>query len=283
MLKKLFTLIIISLFVISCNKQYEAAIKSTDKVFILETANELYENGKWAQAIDLYSKIASAFSGTEDATNILYNSAQANFNDKNFRLAAHQFKNFYITHPTDPRAEEAAFKSAYSFYTDSPKYNLDQTSTYNAIAELQGFINAFPESSLVPEANNYINELRHKLEKKYFEIAKIYYKTLKYKAASIAFDNYLDEYPDTPYREEAMMYSLLSKFELAVNFSRFELKELRIQEAMTQHRLFMRAYPNTKYKDEADKILQKLEEDLAKHKAHAEKIAENKKNTEPNI
>ena len=276
MFKKLGATLLVLLFFISCNKRYEAAMKSSDKELILQTANELYEQGKWAYAIELYGKVASAYSGTEQAADIAYNTADANYNDENYRLAAHQFKTFYITNPTDPRAEEAAFRSAYTFYLDSPDYNLDQTSTYNAIDELQAFINAYPESPKVEQANNYINELRQKLEKKYFEIAKIYYKTLKYKAAGIAFDNLLDDYPDTKYREEAMMYSLRSKYELAVNYSRFETKELRLQNAITQHRIFTKNYPDSKFKPEADKILQEVENDLAKHKTLAAKMEEQK-------
>lgn len=277
MFRKLGVLIVILMLAVSCNKRYEAAMKSTDKDLILKTANELFAEGKYAFAIELYSKVASSFSGTEEAANILYNSAEANFQDKNYRLAAHQFKNFYVTNPTDPRAEDAAYKSAYSYYTDSPKYNLDQTSTYSAMSELQSFINMFPNSPKVAEANDYIDELRQKLERKAFEIAKIYHKTLKFKAAAIAFDNMLDEYPDTKYREEAMMYSLRSKQELALNYSRFETEELRMQNTITQHKLLMKAFPETKYKDEADKILKKTEEALVKHKETAAKIEENKK------
>lgn len=282
MFKKIGVLIVILMLAVSCNKRYEAAMKSTDKDLILKTANEFFEEGKYAFAIELYSKVASSFSGTEEAANILYNSAEANFQDKNYRLAAHQFKNFYVTNPTDPRAEDAAFKSAYAYYTDSPKYNLDQTSTYSAMSELQSFINMFPESPKVDQANGYINELRQKLERKAFEIAKIYHKTMKYKAAAIAFDNMLDDYPDTQYREEAMMYSLRSKYELAVNYSRFETEELRLQNTITQHKLLFKAFPNTKYKDEADKILRKTEESLAKHKEIAAKIEENKKSAKDN-
>lgn len=277
MFKKLGVLIIVLMLVVSCNRRYEAAVKSTDKDLILKTANEFFAEGKWAYAVELYSKVASSFSGTEEAANILYNSAEANFQDKNYRLAAHQFKNFYVTNPADPRAEDAAYKSAYAYYTDSPKYNLDQTSTHSAMNELQSFINMFPESPKVEQANGYINELRQKLERKAFEIAKIYHKTLKFKAAAIAFDNMLDDYPDTKYREEAMMYSLRSKYELAVNYSRFETEELRLQNTITQHKLLMKAFPGTKFKDEADKLLKKTEETLTKHKELAAKIEENKK------
>lgn len=277
MFKKFGVLLIVLTLAVSCNKRFERAIKSSDKDYILQVANEFYEEGKWSNAIELFQKVSAAFSGTEFAADIAYKQADANFQDKNYRLAAHQFKTFYITNPADPRAEEAAFRSAYAFYTDSPVYNLDQSSTYNAIDELQSFINAYPESAKVEEANGYINELREKLEKKAFEIAKIYYKTLKYKAAGIAFDNMLNDFPDTKFREEAMVYSLRSKYELAVNYSRFDRKELRLQEAMTQYRLFTKAFPNSKFTDEAQKINQKILDDMAKHREVATKLEEDKK------
>lgn len=279
MIKKAVLIVFAALLFTACNKRMESAMKSSDKDYILQIANEFYDEGKWSNAVDLYSKIATAFSGTEQGADIAYKQADANYNDRNYRLAAHQFKTFYLTNPSDPRAEEAAFRSAYSFYTDSPAYNLDQRSTYSAINELQAFINAYPNSDKVAEANGYINELHQKLEKKAFEIAKIYYKTMKYKAAGLAFDNMLDEYPDTGLREEAMIYSLRSKYELAVNYSRFEDKELRLQNAFTQHRMFTKAYPDSKFSDEANKIYKKLEADLNKHNEAKQKIEEREHKT----
>ena len=262
MFKKLSLVVLIGASVMSCNKTYNKAMKSTDKDEIFTLATQLYEDGKYDLANELYEKISTSFVGTEKAADIAYNMAQANFNEKNFRLAGHQFKSFAGAYPMDARAEESLFKSAFSYYKDSPKYDLDQTSTYTAISELQGFINAYPESTQVSEANNYITELRQKLELKSFEISKVYYKTMKYKAAAVSFDNMIDEYPDSKFREEAMMYSLRSKAELALNFSRLESKELRLQEARTQYLLLKRYYPETKFKSEADKLMEKIDKDI---------------------
>lgn len=271
MLKKIGLLILTASLFVACNKRMESAMKSSDKDYILQVANEFYDEGKWLNALELYSRVAVSFAGTEEGVDIAYKQAMANFKDRNYRLAGHQFKTFYISNPTDPRAEEAAYQSAYSFYVDSPEYNLDQSSTYNAINELQAFINLFPTSSYVPQANAYIDELRQKLEKKAFEIAKIYYKTLKFRAAGIAFDNMLDDFPDTEFREEAMMYSLRSKYELATNYSRFEAKELRLQNALTQYRLFAKSYPDSKFMAEAVKIQERINNELTKHKELAAK------------
>ncbi len=292
MFKKLGLVVLIGASVMSCNKTYNKAMKSTDKDEIFTLATQLYEDGKYDLANELYEKISTSFVGTEKAADIAYNMAQANFNEKGYRLAGHLFKSFAGSYPMDTRSEEALFKSAYSYYKDSPKYDLDQTSTYTAISELQSFINAYPESSHVSEANNLITELRQKLELKSFEISKVYHRTMKYKAAAVSFDNMIDEYPDSKFREEAMMYSLRSKAELALNFSRLENKELRLQEAKTQYLILTRYYPETKFKAEADKLLEKIDKDIvvskkaladfeeARKKAEADHVALEKEQAE---
>ncbi|GGF00632.1 Beta-barrel assembly machine subunit BamD [Chishuiella changwenlii] len=280
MFKKLSLIVLIGASVMSCNKTYNKAMKSTDKDEIFTLATQLYESGKYDLANELYEKISTSFVGTEKAADIAHNMAQANFNEKNFRLAGHQFKSFAGAYPMDSRAEESLFKSAFSYYKDSPKYDLDQTSTYTAIDELQSFINTYPESAHVNDANNYITELRQKLELKAFEISKVYYRTMKYKAAGVAFDNMIDEYPDSKFREEAMMYSLRSKAELSLNFSRLENKELRLQDAKTQYLLLTRYYPETKFKDEAGKLLEKIEKDITATKTALNNIEAARKKVE---
>jgi outer membrane protein assembly factor BamD len=280
MLKKLTLIVLVAASLASCNKSYNKAMKSTDKDEIFTIATELYESGKYAQAIELYDRVSTSFVGTDQAAEIAFNTANAHFKDKNYKLAGHLFKSFATAYPLDKRAEEALYLSAFSYYQDSPKYNLDQTSTFTAIDELQNFINAYPDSDHVSDANNYISELRQKLERKSFEIGKVYYKTMNYKAAGVAFDNMVDEYPDSKFREEAMMYGLRSKAELALNFSRLENKELRLQEARTQYRQLLKHYPTSTYKDEADKLLKNIEKDIEKTKvnmAALDKARSNKK------
>ena len=90
-----------------------------------------------------------------------------------------------------------------------------------ALEKLQLFINKYPDSEYLAEANTLIKELDFKLEKKAFEIAKqynkiAYFESSDYEAAIKAFDNFLVDYPGTSFREEAMFYRLDSAYKLAV-------------------------------------------------------------------
>lgn len=173
MIKKTLIAAAITLAFVSCNRSFEKAMKSNDAQFVLKTADELYAKKKWRYATDLYTKIAPDYVGTKEAEHIYLNSAYANFYDGNETLAAKQFENFFVQYRRSPKAEEALYMSAYSYYKGSPAYNLDQKNTYEAMKALQNFIDTYPTSSRVKEANELINELRRKLEKKLSTLLKI--------------------------------------------------------------------------------------------------------------
>lgn len=276
MIKKAVWVFFSMMLLFSCNKTYEKAMKSKEPEFILNAADELYDSEKWPYAIELYQKVSSAYAGTQQAEHINYRSAYANFYDKNYVLSARQFKNFYTANLRSEKAEEALFMSAYSYYMGSPKYNLDQTNTYEAIRELQGFIDAYPTSNRVKDANKYINELQQKLERKAFEIAQSYHKTLKFQAASVSFANFLDDFPDSKLREEAFMYMLRARAELGLQ-SVFSKKENRLKDALTTYRLFTQTYPNSKFSKEANDLHQKIEKELQTHATLVAQLKEEKK------
>ena len=91
----------------------------------------------------------------------------------------------------------------------SPTYSLDQENTNEAMEKLQIFIDNYPKSNYLSEANSYIKELQVKLEKKDFEVSKQYYTIRDYKAAISSLDNFISNFPGTPFRENALYYKFL--------------------------------------------------------------------------
>ena len=95
--------------------------------------------------------------------------------------------------------------------------------------------------------------LRSKLENKSYEVAKLYEKTGYYRAAVIALQNGLKEFPDTRYREEMMFLTVKSQYSLAVN-SIDEKKLPRFEETTKFYYTFVAAFPQSKYLNDAEKI-----------------------------
>lgn len=244
----------------ACKSQQEKALRSADKNFILKTANENFAKKKWKNALALYDRLPNLVAGTDDAPNVVFNSAYANYYDKNYRLAGNQFKNFSVSFPQDSRKEEAAYMSALCYYNGSMDYNLDQSSTELAINELQEFINNYPNSERSKNINTMIDELSYKLEFKAYENAKQYYKMGDYKSTSVAFENVLEDFPSTKLRPKIYDYILNARYFLAMR-SNFELKDERIDNALAFTKQVEKELPNSQAAKTAADLREKLEKE----------------------
>jgi outer membrane protein assembly factor BamD len=253
MFRKTGIYLIISLIAIisySCSK-YQKIQKSQDYKFKYEKALEYYEKEDYFRAMNLFDQVLPFYRGTDEAEDIAYKYAYGYYNQKEYIMTSHYFDRFAKTFPRSERAEECAFMSAYCKYQESPIYKLDQTSTREAISQLQLFINTYPYSERVEQCNDLIDELREKLQKKEFEIAKLYLKMDRFEAAVTSFENLLVDYPDTKYREDALFYTIKSYYYYAQKSVKSKKKE-RFQEAAEIYDQFITQYPDSKYNREIE-------------------------------
>ncbi|MBN2174922.1 MAG: outer membrane protein assembly factor BamD [Bacteroidales bacterium] len=234
-----------SIALISCSK-YQKIQKSQDYAYKYEKANDYYEHEDYYKALNLFDQVMPFYRGTDQAEEIAYKYAYAYYNQKDYILASFYFNRFTKTFPRSEKAEECMFLAAYCKYLDSPIYKLDQTNTREAINDLQLFINTYPHSERVEQSNNLIDELREKLQKKDFEIAKLYLKMDQYEAAVTSFENLLADYPDTKFKEDALFYTIKAYYYYASKSVRSKRKE-RYQEAADVYNTFVSLYPESKY------------------------------------
>jgi outer membrane protein assembly factor BamD len=259
-INKYSALIILFLCLISCS-EYQKALKSEDNVIKLQSATAQYDKGKYNKALRLFEQIAPSYKGKPQAERLFYMYAQSLYNTNQFYLAAYQFESFVSGYPKSEKIEEAAFLGAKCFSKLSPVYSLDQVDTYKAIDKLQEFIDRFPESSNLVEANLIAKELREKLDKKSFEIAKQYNLIGDHKSAVVALENFIIDHPGTPYKEEAMFIKLDSAYQLAINSVYNKMQE-RLQNAKIAHSNLIKFKPDTKFKEKADEMLSTIEKEL---------------------
>lgn len=255
---------IIALFTISCS-QYSKISKSQDFKYKYEKALEYYDREDYFKALNLFDQVIPFYRGTKDAEDIAYKYGYAYYNQKEYTMASYYFDRFAKTYPRTERAEECMFMVPYCKYLDSPKYKLDQTNTRQAINDFQLFVNAYPTSSRVDECNQLIDELRIKLQKKEFEIAKLYLKMEKYEAAVVSFENLLLDYPDTQYREEAMFYSIKSYYYYASKSIRSKRIE-RYQEAADTYNQFVAMYPDSEFNKQVQFMYDRAMKELNRQK-----------------
>jgi outer membrane protein assembly factor BamD len=164
-------------------------------------------------------------------------------------------------YPRSEKAEEAAFLSAYCNYMNSPRPSLDQSSTYIALSELQMFIDMYPNSSKLDEAHRLMDDLRQKLETKSYNVSKLYYKMQDYQAAITSFENLLDDYPDTQYKEEVLYYITMAYFEYAEK-SIFSKRTERYEKTVEAYNNLLYLYPDSKYLKSVENINEDARERL---------------------
>jgi len=259
-MKKIISLLLVVILLSSCN-EYQKALKTEDVAIKFDMATKLYDAGKYSKAIRLMEQIAPAYRGKPQAEKLFYMFSQSYYKTKQYYLAGYQFESFVSGYPKSEKIEEAAYLGAKSFSMLSPVYSLDQTDTFKAIDKLQAFIDAYPNSVHLSEANKTVKELSEKIEKKVFENAKGYNTIMDYKSALVAFDNFISDYPGTSFKEAALYYKLDSAYQLAVNSIPSKMEE-RLNVAKTAHANLIKFKENTQYKKKADQMLAEIEKKL---------------------
>ena len=235
----------------SCS-DYNKIVKSTDYEFKYKKALEYYESNEFVRSSTLLKELIGIVRGTSRADKVYYYYAKSQFGLKDYMMAGHYFKSLIKEFPRSEYAEESQYMIGYCSYLDSPSPRLDQSVTQTAIDALQLFINLYPKSTRVEEANRLIIELRDKMVYKSYLSAKLYYDLDNYKAAVVALTSSLKDYPDTKYREELMYMLLKAKYLLAV-LSVEEKKHERLSSALDEYFTFVDEYPESKYRKEIEK------------------------------
>ena len=252
--------ILFALLLSACSG-YNKVIKSDDYDRKMEYAARYYEEQQWDRAATLYEQIYQRYSKGPKGEESYFKLAKCNYEMKDYYLAGYYFNNYRERFFLSPYAEEATFLSAMCAVKNSPNYSMDQTDTRKALMELQRFVNYYPESSLVDSCNVIMDKLQYKLEKKAYEGAKLYNRMENYRATVSAFDAFVEDFPNSENKEEAMYLALRSQFLLAQN-SIENKKFARYEDTIKRCRKFAGLYPSSKYLKEIENYRRKSEKEI---------------------
>ncbi|SEQ98109.1 Beta-barrel assembly machine subunit BamD [Hyunsoonleella jejuensis] len=273
-MKYVFSILILTCVLSSCS-EYQKVLKSEDIALKFKVGDSLFEGGKYEKANRIFAQIVPKYKGKPQAQKLMYLYSKSFYEMKDYYVSGYQFERFVSSYPKSEKKEEAAFLSAKSYYMLSPKYTKDQKETKDAIEKLQEFINLYPNSQYVSEANTLIKELDFKLEKKAFEIAKQYNHISDFKASIKSFDNFIFQFPGSTLREDALFYRLDAAFKLAINSLEvkrtangiLKLRQTRLLKAKEYYNALKKAYANSEYLAEANEMAIKIDEELETYSA----------------
>lgn len=252
------------LFLGSCTG-FQRTMKNPSVEERYKAAVDYYQKEDFTHAGILFEDLIPDVIGRAEAERVQYYYAYCHYHQKQYELANYYFKTFHDTYQRSAFAVEALFMSAYSTVKNTPDYNLDQGNTNNAVNALQEFINRYPDSQYVPQAEQAIRDLRKKLELKSFNVARLYQRLRRFKAAVIAYDNFRKTFPDSKLKEEALYNRMASQNEWA-RLSIISLKQERYETLMEMYYYFVDKYPSGEFSKQAENIFNSAQRELNKLK-----------------
>jgi outer membrane protein assembly factor BamD len=229
---------------------YEKILKSDDYNLKYAKAFEYFNEEEYLRSGNVFDQIAPVFRGTKKADSVYFYQAMSYFKQANYEIAAHYFQMFTQTYGNSAFVEDAAFYEAYCYYLSSPKPELDQANTYQALDAMRLFVVRNPQSKRAEECEKYIAELREKIMRKSYLGAKTYFNLEDYKASLTSLKSSLSDYPETQYREEILYMIVKSSYMLAMNSIESKQPE-RFQDAIDDYYSFIAEYPESQFSKDA--------------------------------
>jgi outer membrane protein assembly factor BamD len=226
-------------------------MKSNDSEYKLKMADKFFEDKKYSFAQQIYEELYPVYKGTDKFEELYYKDAYCFYNMENYRDAENFFKGFLEVFPNSSKAEEVDFMHAMCFYKQSPKIELEQTNTAKAMGVMQTFINTHPGSSRIGEATEIIDKCREKLEQKELRAADQYFKISQYRAAAIAYENLLNNYPESAAADVYKLQAIKSYYRFA-QLSILDKQVERYEKVVSAYDDFTDRFPESKLVKEAE-------------------------------
>lgn len=264
-MQKLIFVFLILIGLSACDS-YEKVLKSKDIDYKFTKANEYYEAGKWFDANMIYESLLPVIRGTKNYDELYYRYTYSFYNMHDYVNAAYQFKNYTEFFSSSPRVQEMEFMYAKSLYLAANKSSLDQSNTEKSIAALQTFINQNTASKYRDSALDYMDSALEKLEIKNADAAYQYYVREQYKAAQIAYQTLIYDYPDSK-QLDYYYFMVMKSMMVYADYSRESVQEDRYINAINYYDNLKNYFPQSTYTKEGLKLVNQGKKNLDKLKA----------------
>ena len=164
-----------------------------------------FEEEKYVKASQQFNIIVDRASHTDLGDDALFFLAESYFLNKDYDLALVEFEKLVSRMGFSPYIEKSRWRICETLMLLSPNFYHDQESSKKAIAQIQEFLDDFPNSEYSKDADKLINELRTRLAEKNMETGKLYVKLKAYDSAIVSYKIVVNEFYDTKFFNDANM------------------------------------------------------------------------------
>lgn len=258
MRKTISAIVVVSACLLSSCGSYNDVLKSQDYSYRYEAAKEYFFSGQYNKASVVLNDMITILKGSGKAEESLYMLGMCYYGQGDWLEASSTFKKYYTTYPRGEFAELARFYTCKALYNDTPEPRLDQTSTFNAINEIQMFCEYYPTSRYKETAQQMMFELQDKLVEKEYLSAQLYYNLgnymgNNYESCVITAQNALQDFPYAKRREDLSYLIFQAKYKMATE-SVEEKREDRYRDVVDEYYAFKNEFPESKYLKDVERM-----------------------------
>jgi outer membrane protein assembly factor BamD len=154
--------------------------------FLFDKGTEALNKKKWLTAREFFKQITETYTQSPyrpDAKLGIGDTYLGEGSSEALVLAINEFKEFLSYYPTNPRADYAQYKVGMAHIRQMRGAQRDQTETREAIREFQAFVDRYPNSKLMPEAQAKLREARDRLSESDYLVGYFYFRQRWYPGA----------------------------------------------------------------------------------------------------
>jgi outer membrane protein assembly factor BamD len=208
----------------------------------------IFRGANYDQVFKLLKEIQLRDTYSPYATLAELRTADAYFKKEEYAQAAIEYEQFLKNHPAHSETPYATYRLALSHYMQKRSPDRDPTNTREALKWLSFFVDKYPDSPLVSEAEKKIARCRKILAEREMYIGRFYEKRKNHKAAAERFKVVVNDYSNTNRLEEALFLMGESYLEAGET----ELAKEALQRVVHE-------FPNAKYHNKASDLLSEIE------------------------
>jgi outer membrane protein assembly factor BamD len=203
-LYRVLLLALAALVMAGCPKRQQLAVPDTAEQ-ALELARGYLKDRRFREAEEAFTFLIFNFPGSRAASDAQYWLAETYFVKKDFAQAQTEFDFYLKSFPNGSFQEEANYKLGLSYLRSAPSGSRDQSRTIKAREILEDFLMLYPESELVPDAREALDDIMRRMAGREFEIARLYYRAGEYRSALVYFEHITDQLPTDRWDEADML------------------------------------------------------------------------------
>jgi outer membrane protein assembly factor BamD len=228
---------VLALTLIGCPKELPQDA-SPDQLYAI--GSEAHSGRNWQKAIEAFQRFLFQDPGHTKADSAQYLIADSYYNQKQFLTAAAEFMRLAQNRPAGPLADASRYRACESYSKLSPRPELDQEYTEEAIDQCLSVSLLYPGSPYADQANQVVTELTDKLARKVYLNAEYYFKRRAYDSSLVYLEYLLEAYRGAAIEPQGLLMAYEAYYRLGYT-----------QEAQQMRDRLLRDYPDT---PEANKI-----------------------------